>query len=100
VLRECLAVREKKAPDDWPSFHAKSMLGEAQLGQKKYADAEPLLVAGYAGLKQREKKLPPPGKIRLTEAAARLVQLYEAWGKPAEAAKWRQLLAQTKDPGK
>lgn len=30
---------------------------------------------------------------RLTEAAERLVQLYDEWGKPAEAAKWRKELA-------
>ncbi len=30
------------------------MLGGALLGQKKYDAAEPLLLKGYAGLKQRE----------------------------------------------
>ena len=30
------------------------------------------------------------GKARLTEALERLVQLYDAWGKNDEAAKWRQ----------
>jgi len=41
-------------------------------------------------MKQREEKIPPPGKIRLPEAAARLVQLYEAMDKKDEAAKWRK----------
>ena len=31
-----------------------------------------------------------PSKIRLTEAIDRLVQLYEAWGKPEQAAQWRE----------
>jgi eukaryotic-like serine/threonine-protein kinase len=60
------------------------------LGQQKYADAEPLLLAGYAGMKKREAKIPPQGKVRLSEAVERLVQLYEATGKKDEAAKWRQ----------
>ena len=30
------------------------------IGQKKYADAEPLLRAGYDGLKQRKKTVPLP----------------------------------------
>ena len=48
------------------------MLGGALLGQKKYAEAEPLLLAGYEGMKQREAKIPPEGKVRLTEALERL----------------------------
>jgi hypothetical protein len=37
------------APDAWQTHNTKSMLGGARLGQKKYADTEPLLVAGYEG---------------------------------------------------
>ncbi len=88
-LRECLAIREKSQPDAWNTFNTKSQLGGALLGQKNYADAEPLLLAGYEGMKEREKTLPPLGKIRLPEALDRLVQLYEATGKKDEAAKWR-----------
>jgi tetratricopeptide (TPR) repeat protein len=92
VLRDCLAIREKKTPDDWSTFNTKSTLGGALLAQKMYADAEPLLLAGYEGMKQREAKIPPQGKIRLTEALERLVQLYEAKDKKDEAAKWRKEL--------
>jgi uncharacterized protein (DUF2384 family) len=63
-------------------------------GIANYADAEPLLLAGYERMKQREAKIPPQGKVRLTEAAERLVSVYDAWGKPAEAAKWRKVLAE------
>jgi hypothetical protein len=63
------------------------MLGGALLGQKKYAEAEPLLLAGYQGMKQRQQSIPPQGKIRLPEAALRLVQLYEALGKKDEVAR-------------
>ena len=62
------------------------------MGQKKYADAEPLLLAGYEGLKQREKTIPPQGKIYIPKAIERLVQLYEATGKKDEAANWRKTL--------
>jgi len=30
---------------------------------------------------------------RITEAHERLAQLYDAWGKPAQAAEWKQKLA-------
>jgi len=96
VLRECLPIREKKSPDEWTTFNTKSMLGGALLGQKKYADAEPLLVAGYEGMKQREAKISPQGKLRLTEALERLPRVYDEWGKPGEAAKWRKKLAPSK----
>ena len=62
------------------------------MGQKNYADAEPLLLTGYEGMKQREKTIPEQGKIRLPEAVERLVQLFEATGKTVEAAKWRKEL--------
>ena len=58
VLRECLAIREKTQPDLWSTFSTKSMLGGALLGQKKYTDAEPLIVAGYLGMKAARKNDP------------------------------------------
>jgi hypothetical protein len=43
--------------------------------------------------KAREARIPPPAKPRLTEAAERVVKLFEAWGKKDEAARWRAKLA-------
>jgi eukaryotic-like serine/threonine-protein kinase len=83
-------------PDAWMTFNLQSQLGGALLGQKKYVDAEPLLLAGYEGMKKQAAKIPPPGKVRLTEAVERLVQLYEATGKKDEAAKWRKELEASK----
>lgn len=67
-------------------------------GQKKFPQAEPLLVAGYQGMKEREAKLPPFGKTRLNEAIQRLVDLYTAWDKPEEAAKWKAMLEEAAKP--
>ena len=100
VLRECVATREKKEPDAWTTFDAESLLGGALLGQKRYADAEPLLLHGYEGMKERAAKIPPPGKIRLTEAVERLVQLYDALEKEDESAKWRKELEAVRKPEK
>jgi tetratricopeptide (TPR) repeat protein len=93
LLRECLAIREKKQPDAWTTFNTQSLLGGSLHGQQKPADAEALLLAGFAGMKQRAATIPPQARPRLAEVAERLVQLYEATGKPAEAAKWRAELA-------
>jgi serine/threonine protein kinase len=89
LLAHCLALRQEAAPDAWQAFNTKSMLGGALLGQKKYAQAEPLLVAGYQGMKQREKTIPPVARSRLPEALDRLIELYTATDKPDEAKKWQ-----------
>jgi hypothetical protein len=70
-----------------------SLLGGALLGQGKYAEAEPLVAQGYEGIKSRDAKIPALFKLpRLSEAAERVVRLYEAWGKPAQAAVWKAKL--------
>jgi len=93
LLRECLAIREAKAPDEWRTFSTGSMLGESLLGQKKLAEAESLLLDGYRGMKEREASIPPEAKVlRIPEALERNVQLYEAKGDATEAAVWRSKL--------
>jgi serine/threonine-protein kinase len=96
VLRECLAIREKHQPDEWSTFSTRSLLGGSLLGQKKYSEAEPLVVSGYQGMKEREDKRPPAEKPRLTEAADRVVKLYEAWDRPDKVTEWRAKLAKAK----
>ena len=88
-LRECLVIREKTQPDVWNTFNTKSMLGGSLLGQKKFAEAEPLLLAGYEGMKHREKTIPKPGMPRLPESLDRLIELSTATNKPDEMKKWQ-----------
>jgi tetratricopeptide (TPR) repeat protein len=92
ILRECLAIREKAEPDAWTIFNTKSMLGQALAGQEKFSEAEPLLLAGYEGLKGHEATIPPAGRPRLTEALQRLVDFYTATGPPEKADEWRKKL--------
>jgi serine/threonine protein kinase/tetratricopeptide (TPR) repeat protein len=99
LLRDCLAIRVKKQADDWATCDTKSLLGGSLLGQQQYAAAEPLLTEGYEGLKQREAKIPPKSKIRLTGALERLVHLYEATGQQEQAdARRKELEALTPLP--
>jgi hypothetical protein len=110
MLREALAIREKKEPEAWTTFNTQSMLGEALLGlarsASKGADKESLaraagyfkeaelrLVKGYEGMKAREKTIPPQAAVRLPEALDRLIALYEALKKPDEVKKYRDLRA-------
>ncbi len=92
TARECLAMRQKKQPDNWRLFHTGSQLGAALAGEKQFAEAEPNLLEGYEGLKEREAKMPAQGKRALAAAAARIVPFYEAWGKKEKADEWRKKL--------
>ena len=82
LLRESLAIRAKAVPDDWSRFDTMSQLGGSLLGEKKYLEAEPLVVAGYEGIKVREAKILAASRRRVAEAAVRVVRLYERWDKP------------------
>jgi serine/threonine protein kinase/tetratricopeptide (TPR) repeat protein len=97
VLRECLLIRERKEADVWTTFNTRSMLGGALLGEKKFTEAEPLLLSGYEGMREREPTIPAVGRVRLIEALDRLVQLYDATGQNEKTAEWRSKLDARRD---
>jgi len=74
-LREALKIRPTLPKGD---------LGECLMAQKRYAEAEALLVESYQSLKASQVERSP----RTAEALRRLVRLYEAWGKPEMAARY------------
>jgi hypothetical protein len=111
-LRKCLAIWEKRLPHGGDFFlalsrrgaareqaFAQSLLGASLLGQKKYKEAQQFLVQGYEGLKAQpgfgEDATPYAQRSRV-EALGWLVQLYEEWNKPTEAAEWRKKLESAK----
>ncbi len=86
LLRQALADG-KKVP---PAYFAltvgnlEKVMGECLLAQGRYAEAEPLLLSGHNDLKTRLGD-----KSSMTVAAARrLHEMYTAWHKPAEAARF------------
>jgi serine/threonine protein kinase len=115
-LRECLAIREKRLPHGsnfWLALSprgaarehafAKCLLGASLSGRKRYAEAEPLLVQGYEGVKPQPgfgEDTTPFAQRRKVEALGWLVQHYEEWGKPDEAARWRKELEAAKAAAK
>ena len=98
LLRQCLAICQNVALDDWGRYYTMSLLGGSLLDQGRYAEAEPLVVGGHEGMKVRESRILVPDRSRLLEAAVRVVHLYEAWGKPAQAAAWKRKLGLTDLP--
>jgi len=89
---------EQKTPDDWATSNARSVLGAWLLEQKNFAEAEPLLLAGYEGMKAHEAKTPARYANRLAETGASIVELYDAWGKKDKADEWRKRLKASKKP--
>jgi serine/threonine protein kinase/Tfp pilus assembly protein PilF len=92
-LTKCLAFYEKNDSQRWQRYSAAARLGEALAGQKKFAEAEPHLLQGYEGLKQRSAAIPAPKKDRVSQVGEQIVRLYEAWGKSDKAEEWRERLA-------
>ena len=99
VLRECLALRERLQPEAWTTDNTRSQLGGALLALGRLDEAEPLLRAGYAGMKEREAAIPPPARHRLADAAERLARFCEATGRADEAAEWRRGLDELRATG-
>jgi eukaryotic-like serine/threonine-protein kinase len=90
--RESLAIRKRLIPDDWRTFNSESLLGACLLGQKKFDQAEPLLISGYEGMREREHAIPQSARIRLEEALQRLIQHAREIGRTDRAARWEKEL--------
>ncbi len=94
LAREAVRVTRAKLPaGHWKIAHPEHVLGACRLARGDYAEAETLLLASYERLLERRTD---PLEVRL-EAPRRLVRLYEAWGRPAEAARFRELTARSLD---
>jgi len=98
VARQALAWLEKEMPDHWSRFCAASLVGGALLGQRKYSEAEPLLVQGYEGMRQRERMIDAGFKHWLAKAGDRLVSFYDATNQPEKARRLREELGYSGGP--
>jgi serine/threonine-protein kinase len=89
TLREALRIRTENMPEThFLRAAANGALGEFLTAQKRFSEAEPLLLASHESLKNSQA----PNSPRTRLALLRLVNLYEAWKKPEQAAPYRALL--------
>jgi tetratricopeptide (TPR) repeat protein/predicted Ser/Thr protein kinase len=72
----------------WLPPDVTSLLGAALAGERKFAEAEPLLVSGYEGLRD----VTGTPRSRLRGSIERLIAFYGAAGRAADAAPWRARL--------
>jgi tetratricopeptide (TPR) repeat protein len=89
LLREAVKLRTEGLPQGhyWIAV-ANSALGECLTLQKRYAQAEPLLLSSYESLSQSQS----PQSPRLRATLERLVTLYENWGRADAANEYRKRL--------
>jgi hypothetical protein len=85
-LRQGLDICRKAMPEGhWATANIETLLGGCLTGLGQYQKAEPLLLNSYKGL----EAAPGAPPVRRTQALDRIVELYEAWGKPDKVAEWR-----------
>lgn len=75
---------------DWGRYSSENLLGASLSGQRKYTEAEPLLLAGYAGLLARAGTIPQENRWFVQQAGDWISDLYRDWGQPEKAAEWRE----------
>ncbi len=82
-----ITLLEDKSASPEMIAEAQSVLGACRTAAEDFASAEPLLLQALSGT----EKAPSTSLVR-RRILARLVRLYEAWGKPDPAAKYRAAL--------
>ncbi len=88
ILREVLGIYHGALPEGaWLPAEVESALGEALAGQGRFDEAERLLTGAHARL-QVDRRV-PSGVLQA--ARQRVVRLYEAWGRPGDAARYRAM---------
>jgi len=96
TFRDARATAIRTAPESWERFNVESMLGASLAGQKKFEEAEPLLVDGYNGMGSARRSSTASNNSRFTveQAGEAIIQLYADWGKPAKQSEWAQRIKQ------
>jgi tetratricopeptide (TPR) repeat protein/tRNA A-37 threonylcarbamoyl transferase component Bud32 len=85
-LRAALAVAERAYPAESPGLAGyRGGLGTVLVMRGRYREAEPLLLEAY----QVQLEAGGAEDQRTIQAADALVELYDAWGRPAEADRYR-----------
>ncbi len=99
VLRDYLINSEKAGAGSWEAFSARSLLGGALLGQRKFAEAQPLIVSGYDELKKQaaaRKNLDNDARDDLRGAMDRLEELYDQRQDDRDSARWKAEMEQVR----
>ncbi|MCP4548432.1 MAG: tetratricopeptide repeat protein [bacterium] len=95
-IEECLRILgDPRFPQDhWRIVYAKIIRGACLTLQGRYAEAEPLLRDGLPIITE----ITGEKSYYVRDTLGHLVRLYEAWGNPVDAARYRALLEEATSP--
>ena len=93
-LRDALEVlQDTLGEGHWRVARSQSALGACLAALDRFDEAQPLLLESYSAIERACG--PEDGRTR--EALQRVIELYEAWGKPEQADRYRALLSDLPD---
>ena len=108
VAEKSVALREKHAPEDWLTYHARALLGrclaglaleetDEQVRAQLLGEAERVLTAAVKGMQSKADQTPQvAGSRRFEDAVRALIAVLEAQGRADAATPWRKLLSENK----
>ena len=93
LLRQALAAQRELQPSrPWLAADTQSRLGGVLLAQRRFSEAEPLLVQGFEGFIGDPPNFDERNTMMALRRGAldRIVRLYEETNRPDRAAVWRE----------
>jgi hypothetical protein len=67
-----------------------SLLGAILMSQRRFEEAEPLLLSAYQALTLQRGEIPWESRSAVEQTSHRIIKLYKSWGKPDKAEAWRR----------
>lgn len=100
VLDQALAIRTKRLPRSHRrTTDTARLIGQCLIAERKYEEAESVLIERYEVLEGGFETRTPRQRASRTKFLQSIHQLYDAWGKPEEAARWRTKIANPDSTG-
>jgi tetratricopeptide (TPR) repeat protein len=93
-LTRALPILESLDPKPNELYRARSLRGEVLAREKKWDEAEPTLLDSFDQLYQRRGDVRAVHRWYVSRACERIVDLYRAWDRPAEASRWSGKLSE------
>jgi tetratricopeptide (TPR) repeat protein len=88
LLRPVIIAWDKTRPGDWRALQCRNLMGAALAGQRRFGEAEALLVSSAEGLERRSSEVPAIDRHLIGEADKRVAEAYGAWGRADKASDW------------
>lgn len=92
TFRECLSGYEQTAPQSWQTFEVMATLARILREDRRFAEAESLMLKAHAGMKTQIDRGQVVPKHRFVSLLQDIVRLYDLWDRPQQALIWQESL--------